>query len=282
MPSAGAVPLAPSAAATSARRARTRLSWGLPHPGPAQPECSGPRAAGCAATAGRRDSASVRGPPRTAPARGAEELCPGRCEVAQVALPDPRTPLPLSPAWLGCSLSPDLHQAGGPPWSWSRSLVSAPTLRLPWTLGTAQCRPSPVTRPTCPPRSRPRRSCSSRSSPGLRPRAAPNEVLLQSPRFLTFPPGAAQLRPEAGRGPRGESVRVRHPRGPNLRAETARRTFKSWLAPDDISARRGRRCAVSAAAARASVWASQRLTGYVLPSPSPGATREGGNGSRAP
>lgn len=46
-------------------------------------------------------------PPRWAPARGAEEFCPGRGEVTQVALSDPKTPLPLSPARLRFSASPD-------------------------------------------------------------------------------------------------------------------------------------------------------------------------------
>lgn len=46
------------------------------------------------------------GPPRPAPTRGAEELCPCRAGVTQVALPDPRPPLPPSRAWPWFSTSP--------------------------------------------------------------------------------------------------------------------------------------------------------------------------------
>lgn len=89
------------------------------------------------------------GPPRPAPALGAEELCPGGGGVTQVALPDPRTPLPPGPSWLCFSARMDRGQARkpfelGPASSQPRFLFS-PGRRH----GAAQCRPSPLTRPTC-------------------------------------------------------------------------------------------------------------------------------------
>lgn len=54
------------------------------------------------------------GPPRPEPALGTEEFCLGGGEVTQVALPDPRTPLPPGLAWLWFSARTDRDQARKP------------------------------------------------------------------------------------------------------------------------------------------------------------------------
>lgn len=90
------------------------------------------------------------GPPRPAPARGAEELCPGGGEVTQVALPDPRTPLPPGPAWLWFSARMDRDRARKPLELGPVSSLQSRLFVLPrHGHGTAQRRPSPLTRPTC-------------------------------------------------------------------------------------------------------------------------------------
>lgn len=70
-------------------------------------------------------------------ARGAEELCPGRGEVTQVALPGPRTPLPLSLPGCGFPRAWTVAKRGTPGFRCC-FLFSAPAWRLPWTLWAAQ------------------------------------------------------------------------------------------------------------------------------------------------
>ena len=90
------------------------------------------------------------GPPRPAPALGAEALCPSGGEVTQVALPDPRTPLPPGPSRLCFSARMDRGQARkplelGPASSSQPGFLFSPGRGH----GAAQCRPSTLTWPTC-------------------------------------------------------------------------------------------------------------------------------------
>ena len=90
------------------------------------------------------------GPPRPAPALGAEALCPGGGEVTQVVLPDPRTPLPPGPSWLCFSARMDRGQARKPLELGPASSSQPGFLFFPGRgLGAAQCRPSTLTCPTC-------------------------------------------------------------------------------------------------------------------------------------
>lgn len=75
-------------------------------------------------------------------ARGAEELCPGRGEVTQVALPGPRTPLPLSPPGYGFPPARPMAKRGTTPCARCCCFFSAPALRLPCALRAAQVQTS--------------------------------------------------------------------------------------------------------------------------------------------
>lgn len=126
---------------------------------------------------------------------GAEACGPGGGEAAQVALPDPRTPLRSAPRGSGC---PRACAQRGHTW---RLFSAPPGLAFP---GAAQGRPSPLTRPTCGPRAqvesltRLRGSAGTAASPegSLRPRAlsdggrGPEEAGASTPRT---PPASSRV-----------------------------------------------------------------------------------------
>lgn len=151
--------LAPFAAATSTPgcetpRPQSRLSPTAPCPH-LPPLASSPKSRSCVARAmgtGRR--AQVRNersekefrvgprPGWPALARGAQELCPGRGEVTQVALPGPRTPLSLSPPGYGFPPARPVAKRGTTPCARCCCFFSAPALRLPCALRAAQVQTS--------------------------------------------------------------------------------------------------------------------------------------------
>lgn len=202
------------------------------------------------------------------------EALPWRLRGHAGRAPRPEDAAPAQPRLALVFREPGPSPGEGTPRVRSPFLVSALTFRLLGTLGTAQHRPSPPTRPTCPLlvwvkslRQLPERTltAASREAPlrshcphgskqrnrgGWSPfppratsaaRCSKRGVAAISPVFPNFLWGTRSSGPRLGRDPGGERIRVRSLRGPSLLAGTASLTFKSWLAPDNISAIWGRR-----------------------------------------